>query len=252
MAAHASGPGLSGGGKPIDYTADLPGRPELQAIPVGGWIKGAVVTVRCEELGLAVAALAGKGIPRLSGGVGGTSAVDVPGEEAAVDWQTHPPFALTIPLMLDGYSVGRSIVPDLNRLYRMARAKRGARRPPTVTVTGPVPEPRNGTPWLIEDIDEGDEAIRPDHGGPRLRQDLILSLVHDRAPNLVVEEEPPSARHARTSFRNYRVKHSDLKDGLRGIAKRLKVKGGWKALAKLNHIRDPKRIHAGQVLKVPT
>jgi hypothetical protein len=239
-------------GKPPHHVVDLGGgRPELQAIPVGGWIEGAVVTVRSHEL--AVAALHGKGASRLSGGVGGTSTIDIPGDVQAVDWQTHPPYQLTVPLMFDGFATGDPVNGSINKLYRMARARRGDRRPPSVEIHGPVPLPApSGIRWLVENIDQGDEVVRPDDGGPRLRQDLVLTLVQDRHPHLVVREEPPSHRHRRASYKKYRVKKSDLKGGLRGIAHRLKVKGGWKAIAKLNHIRDPKKIHAGQVLKIPT
>ncbi len=60
--------------------------------------------------------------------------------------------------------------------------------------------------------------------------------------------EAPAVQPAASSGGTYTVKRGDT---LSSIARRYKVKGGWKALAKLNGLSNPNRLKVGQVLRLP-
>ena len=63
---------------------------------------------------------------------------------------------------------------------------------------------------------------------------------------------PPSPPPPPPAQRTYTVRASDGADGLSGIALRqLGDAGRWPQIAKLNGLRSPYTIHAGQVLKLP-
>lgn len=190
--------------------------------------------------------LVGPGGAKLTGGVGGTQTVDVPRDTQAVTWSTHPPYGMSLSLALEGFATGATVEADLKTLYRMARADVGAVRPPSVSLSGPVP--RTDLQWLIEDIDESvtdGEVIRRDDDA-RVRQFVTLTLVQDRDVQLVVpaSKAPASKKTQTVTFRSG--------DSLTSIAHTYKVKGGAKAIQKLNQIRDPKHIKPGTKIRLPS
>jgi hypothetical protein len=215
-------------------------------------------------------ALPGSGEPRLSGGVGGTSTLDLPRDTQAVHWETHPPFSLSLPLQFEGHAEGRSVESECGLLLLMARAPEGAARPPTVFVEGPVTQPMvpRPFPWLIEDLAWGD-SIRRDGDDARVRQAVVVQLIQDHRAELVLRAETPSQEHRRrpppplaagvdvdaqvaaartASGRTYVARAGDT---LPRIAARLRLPGGWRPLAELNDIRDPGRLREGQRLRLP-
>jgi LysM repeat protein len=60
--------------------------------------------------------------------------------------------------------------------------------------------------------------------------------------------EAPAAQPAASSGGTYTVKRGDT---LSAIARRYRVKGGWKALAQLNGLSNPNKLKVGQVLRLP-
>lgn len=206
------------------------------------------VTVECPTRGLTLVVLADEAPATLGGGTGGTQSLEVPRQRAAVHWEGHPPLTLSVPLVLDGHGADRSVEGEIADLLRMGRAEPGEARPPTVRVAGPVPCASTDE-WLVETIDWGAAMRR--NGDPleqRTRQHLVLNLVEDHSVDLVLTRKVPPAKRVRIRRKRYVVKKGDT---LSKIAARLKVKGGWRAIAKVNGIRDPKRIKVNQRLKIP-
>jgi LysM repeat protein len=191
-----------------------------------------------------VLCLVGPGGAKLTGGVGGTQTVDIPRATQAVTWLSHPPYGMTLSLMLDGHAAKQSIESDLNAIYRMARAEPGVVRPPSVSLSGPVP--RTDLAWLIEQIDEDESStIRRPSDDFRTRQVVTLTLVQNRDVQLVV----PASQANRA--KRPRIVVFRQGDTLGKIAHRYHVTGGAKAIQKLNHVRDPKRIKPGTKLRLP-
>lgn len=200
------------------------------------------VTITCPKRDLELTVLAGEPA-QLSGGVGGTSTIDLPRDTAAVHWETHPPYGLAVPLVLDGFAKGRSVEGDALGLLKMARARPGEARPPTVTLAGPVP--RTDLAWLIEGIEWGD-VLRPDDGSSdaRLRQAVTVNLVQDsRAELAVYRRKKPRTKTAKWH-------HGDTPTR---FAHRNHVHGGARALKRANpRVRDWKRVKAGTRIKLPS
>jgi hypothetical protein len=201
----------------------------------------AFVTLTCPARDDVLVMLAGEDIT-LGGGVGGTSTVDLPRDTAAVHWETHPPYTLSVQAILEGFASGRSVEGDARRLLQMARAEPGEARPPVVTVDGPVP--RSDLDWLIEGIEWGETIRREDWENPdRLRQHVTVQLVQDsRAELAVYRRKKPKAK-------TYKWKRGDTPTK---VAHRLKVRGGARALKRANpRIRDWKRVKPDTRIKLP-
>lgn len=194
----------------------------------------------------------------LSGGVGGTSTVDLPYRQSAVVWQGHPPYVLTVELMLDGFKRRRPVEEECHAILRLARARPGDRRPPRVRVFGES-VPRTDLNWLIDAVEWGGQVIR-DQDGNRLRQDVRLTLIQDVVPEFVQERPSERARRRqrgksdiktpRSRGGAYRVREGDTLSSI--AARRLGKASRWREIAKLNGIRDPRRLEVGQRLRMPS
>jgi hypothetical protein len=203
------------------------------------------VFLRCKNPALELAVRLGPGEVVPSGGVGGAEAIELPHNRSAVHWETHPPLALTLPLLFDGHQKDLNVEDELADLRRLARAEPGARRPPSVVVEGPIP--LSGTAWLINGLEYG-ACIRRESDDKRTRQVVTVQLIEDREVEDVIKRT--RRRPARTSGRTHTVKRGET---LRSIAAKHKVKGGWRALAKLQRppIRDPRTLDVGDRLRLP-
>lgn len=222
------------------------------------------ITLRSIDPDVSVRCLHGEGRAVLSGGVGGTVTLDVPHDTQAVHWETHPPYQLSVPLVLDGWATQTSVADDLHNIYKMARVEPGGRRPPSVYVTeGAVP--RKDLAWLVEDVVLGEALVR-ESDGVLLRQHVRLELVQDRRVTVGQSRAQSAAERARnraqartlqqqsTALRQARGKPYTVRAGdtLPRIAAAKHVEGGWRAIARLNGIRDPRSIKVGQRIRIPS
>jgi hypothetical protein len=65
--------------------------------------------------------------------------VDRRGTVGLVHWTGRDPYQVVIPIMFDRYASGRSVLPQIHDLSRLAMRPSGEDDPPTVGVVGPVP-----------------------------------------------------------------------------------------------------------------
>lgn len=212
----------------------------------------------CEERGVVLRLRLGPNGAKLTGGVGGTEQAEVPWSTAVTLWNGHPGYGQVIDVLLDGHQEQRSVADELHALYVIGRARDGETYPPTVELRGNAR--RTDLKWLVEDIDpdESEALARPD--GALTRLPVSLLLVQDRRPEVAQSRSPSQKAKAKAKAKPkgsagsgsrgviYVVKSGDT---LSRIAAQKKVKGGWKAIAKLNGLRDPNRLRVGQRLRLP-
>lgn len=202
-----------------------------------------------------VASIRGPVVP--SAGYGGWNRVPRPFKKPITEWNAGDALSLTVSFVLDA---------DLG--FNVAAAERGLEllagldadeEPPTFKIysrpAGVVPHDNASDPerdWFLESLTwDRDEAINRDDGTPRRRAgEMVLTEYVD---DEILADLKPVKKKAKKKAAPIRKDRYTVKKGdtLSKIAARLKVKGGWKALAKLNGIRDPKKLKVGARLKVP-
>lgn len=193
--------------------------------------------------------------------VGGWSQTEHPRGNATVEWQGRPLGSVAFPLLLQARRPGASgLQPD-----RLGSVERDV-----ATLVGwgrPVP-PLNEPPVLRLDYGPGEtglyvlQSLSPTGQERRRASDLArwlveldVELLEWREPTLVVSPaarvaaRPTPAGTARPSGRTYTVRAGDT---LNAIAARLLGSASrWQELARLNGLRDPRRLRVGQVLRLP-
>jgi hypothetical protein len=190
---------------------------------------------------------------------GGWAAVGRAKQKGITVWEGYDPYAMTIPVMFDGFATNTSQEEKYETLRRIMRVPAGpANQPSPVRVYGPVPLTR--LLWVIQNIalDEG-SVIRRETDGHMIRVAATVSLLEYVEPDVVIAARPSpakaaAARAAETeaappSARTYTVKRGDT---LSRIAQtHLGSYKRYLEIARLNDIRDPNRIFPGQVLRLP-
>lgn len=135
-----------------------------------------------------------------------------------------------------------SMITTLEKMYYNSRELIVLGDPP-----GCIPDDYHlspGTRWWIEVLTYDDGAIR-NSTGKRVRTSGLLTLTEIVDDNRI---EALRKKKLQAKKKKYTVKKGDT---LAKIASKYKVKGGWKALAKLNNIRDPRKLKVGQVIRLP-
>lgn len=192
----------------------------------------------------------------------GWQVVARPKRKAFTTWDGHAPVTMTIPILFDGFRENRSVEQDINTLYGMMRKiNQRVDEPPVVRLSGPIPYSR--FQWVITSISPGEE-IRRKKDGRRVRSFMEVTVLEYVPADVATTAKASPAKAARDrknrkgdkgdegrspSGRTYRVKSGDT---LAKIAVRfLGSAGEWRKIAKMNNIRDPKRLKVGQVLRIP-
>lgn len=190
-------------------------------------------------------------------GYGGWEEVPRPRRVAMTVWNGIAPLRLAIPVLIDGLTDGRSVEADVRLLERLAGLDEHVDEPPTLTVNanGAIPhdlkqEPHNR--WVVELLEWGDALRQED--GQRIRQEGDLTLLQFIEDEHLRDLKPPAHRRRKSKkgkhgHGTYVVKRGDTLQSI--AAKKLGSSKRWHDIAKLNKIRDPKRIHVGQKLKLP-
>ena len=217
------------------------------------------VTLTSAKPPLTVTALRGEDPPRIVGGYGGWEQIDRPGRSALTQWAGVGAYRLELPLIFDGFFNGSSVDDDCDRLERMARPPAAGVEPPTITISGAVPQ--RGLNWVIDTdgLDWANDAIYHPRGY-RMRQSVVVTLLQ-RVLEDRVTELPAAAQIRREQGMLASA------NGLGGIARVYVVKAGdtlpkiaaslygnykrWRDIADANGLRDPNGLVVGEELSIP-
>ena len=207
------------------------------------------VHISCAELGLELDILLGQDPPAVTGGVGGWTEVDRPKNKAMTRWEGVAPFALDLPLMVDGFMDDEPVQSTVTALLALGSPGAGT-EPPKLSVDGPIPVLEQVSVWIVDDIDWGD----PDYNdsGDLVRQPLTLRL-KEHVPVDVLGITPGGLAaglgkgKGRAGKKEVRVRKGDT---LKKIATR--TGATVKDLKERNGIRDPnKKLKVGRTIVVP-
>lgn len=202
-----------------------------------------------------VAVMLGDGQPTATAN-GGWTFVARPKNLGFTTWVGYDPYVLTIPLMFDGHSRDESVEEAYEALRRIMRVPVGKERQPSpVKIDGSIPH--SNLSWVIQSIEPGNE-IRRSRDGRRTRIECTLTAYEYMPADVLVEQKASPAKQAAAKAattggpaqRTYTVKRGDtlvlISTRLLGTHKR------WQEIARLNGVRDPRKLRVGQVLKIPT
>lgn len=190
--------------------------------------------------------------PRIISGYGGWEVVQRARRRSLVDWQNVEPYRLTFSVVLDGYAENQSVEAEIRKLERMAIPALTGESPTKVRVFGylPMDNTRNqSTYWVVENLEWGD-SLRSRVGMVRVRQTATLTLLAVSSDDeLRVSRSPRPRKKPGSKVKRYKVRAGDTLQKI--AAKYLGSSRRWKEIATLNKIRDPKRLKAGTILKLP-
>lgn len=179
--------------------------------------------------------------------------VVMPQRKEITEWTHREAFAFSVDFYFDSFAEGEGleIEQEIRKLERMMGIDEGDPEPPHVIVQGDPPgciphdfHDNSRGRWWVSGVAYDDDKTERNSAGNRIRVFGIINLTEVNEGQLLTEGgiQPKSVTQTR-----YTVKKGDT---LTSIARKQKVAGGWQALAKLNKIRDPKRITVGQVIRL--
>lgn len=234
----------------------IPARPNT-AIPSASWC-----TLTSANPSLLVSALFDATAPVITSGYGGWVEIARPKRKALTDWQGSAPFRLQFGLILDAFDdAPHNVEQDIIRLERMATRGPHDQRPPTIRINdkdhgGGGRLPHNNLTWVIESLTWGD-CIRQSETGDRTRQVVAVTLLELVEDAIIGKLSPANNARNISKIRggqalSTRIIVKQGETSLQQVAARaLGDAKKWKALAKANNIRDPKKIYTGQQLRIP-
>ena len=208
---------------------------------------GPTITIQAWALNLSVTCLLGAEGGKLTGGFGNWEAIAVPRGDPLTQWTGRSLKTMDLDLMVDAWSRGKSVEPQIAAIENLASRVPATLTPPALRLFGAVPYPN--LKWVITGIDWGDQ-LRSSATGQRLRQELTLHLLEYREETQLASL--PRAKAAPKPPRKYKVKRGD---DLKKIATRQLGKSSrWPDIVKLNKgLRGWKLASSwiGKTIKVP-
>lgn len=215
----------------------------VSAVPSGSAVPPGYVRLSCGDPALSLVVLLGTEAPKLTGGFGGWSIVGRPRDVGMTIWEGVEPYALTLPLMLDGWAERKSQETALRRLTRVARGDDES--PPGILRIAGIPLPAKR--WVIDGIDFGDPINRV-RDGARYRQPLTLTLREYVPPKYLKRRKSPYASSGKTL-----IVKANKGDTPAKIAKRRGLKS-WTVLRDLNRkliTKANQSLKTGTTVRVP-
>lgn len=181
-----------------------------------------------------VRARPGDGVPTVTDGYATIETITRPLRRGLTRWTGSNPMQLSIPILLDGWSDGVSIEPQIADLERMAAVDGGDPCEIAIEATGKLVPHADEHSWYITGLDPGEAIL--DRRGRRRRQAFTVTVTAVVTANTEksIARRQQGGHHAR----QYRVKSGDT---LRSIAR--KVLGDadrWTDIRRLNNITDPR------------
>lgn len=203
--------------------------------------------------------------PTPSAGGGGYQAVTLPRRAAVTIWQGRDnPLLMDVPIVLGDLTVPSPLVGGettptalqhphptsgpLQRLIAMWRPTHETHPPPVLKLRAPGNAvPYQHLPWVLNDFTWGNAV--GDGRGRRMLQQLVLQFMEYRA-----DERLQTISLSKRRGHGRRVHVVKAGETLISIARRYRLKGGWKELGNAQHppIRDPRNVHVGQRLVIPS
>lgn len=194
--------------------------------------------------------------PKVIGGGPVLARIVRPHRKSLTEWTNDEPLSIQIDYLMSDWEnrLGVPIERAIRTIEQMQGLDSKTPEPAELIVRGDPPgsvphDYTNSTKrrWWIEDHSEGDEVYRNQFGN-RIQAAGVITLTEivqdDRLERLPTKKKKRRRRMAVTFCI---VKKGDT---LISIANRFHVKGGWKTLAKLNKIRDPRHLKVGQHIRL--
>lgn len=209
------------------------------------------ITLRTADRRHTLTAALGPTQPEVSDGRGGWEEVPRPRRPAVVQWMGPTAMKASVELFLDAWKTGGTITAQLAVVDALA--------PPRGTTEGPVlyvigsPIVSSTIPWVAQKVSFYDWLER--HDGQPARVTVTFELIEHRVADVVTRSSPAKRSGARNGTpsrgqpRRHVVKAGESLTSI--AAKELGKASRWAEIAKLNGIRDPKRIRVGQSLTLP-
>lgn len=188
----------------------------------------------------------GEGTVKTTSGLGGWSTLERKRRVAMSNYNGVDPIKFDVPLLLDGWSDRVNIKPTLDQLIAFARdTSQFDSEPPQFRIWGPIVW--SGRLVVMENLEFGDDLWE---NGTLYRQALVAHVA-EYVPGDVLAFEAPSSggKGKKKKKKKHVVKRGET---LYSIAVDVyKDKSKWKDIAKLNGIRDPKKLKVGSTLNLP-
>jgi hypothetical protein len=231
---------------------------------------------------LQVQARLGEDAPTVDTGFGGWDSVERPRRKPITSWKGQPQLQLTLPLLLDGWSTGTSVLGQVKQLRTMGQPSATDGEPPQLKLKAQGDAvPFLDRTWVVNDIQWG-EALA-DERGNLVRQALTLVLLEYVQDRYLAQRSAANRRRSahRPKKRGAKSKRMVAKRSAKGrrkgthallqaaaassadadfgtgedlvtiAARELGDADRWMEIAELNGLRDPRAISPGQVLRLP-
>lgn len=145
------------------------------------------------DTGLKVRVLLDSNSAHLTGGFGGWEVVARPKRVGIVRFAGRDPFRMEVPVLFDGYGMGKGQEADISTLIRMSQPPTELKQPPTIKISGAVP--RTDLTWVIEDLVQDNQSVIWDQQGGvsvRLRQGFVVHLLQYVDDTLITTAASPT------------------------------------------------------------
>lgn len=196
--------------------------------------------------GRQILALLGEDPPTPQDGGGGHEVVPLPKRSAVTVWRGRGSLlSMSVPIVL-GSATHSPVTPARSALMSMWRPADATDEPPPIRLRSPGDAvPFQSVTWVLTGLEWG--AYMGDGRGNRVMQKLVLTVTEYR-PDEQLQIEVIQAKQKWLQVYTVRVG-----DTLSSIARKFRVKGGWRAIGDIQHppIRDPRKVRVGQRLLIP-
>ena len=210
------------------------------------------VVIRSEDGRHVLTALSGPDPAEISGARGGWEEVTRNRRTPVTQWVGAGLMQTTVTVWLDAWAEQGSVEADLKTVDSLAPLSPST-EPPRVLVVG-VPGVPSTARWVVQSVTVSERLRLPT--GATARAQVAFELLEYRPGDVVVARQSATKRSvvrnatpAAGKPKTYTVRKGDTLAAI--AAKVLGKSSAWPSIAKLNNVRNPNNLKAGQVLKLP-